>query len=219
MEARRRLTEEGRTLNEVVAAAIRADIITGRYAPGDRLAEERLATEHSVSRNPIREAIRRLESEGFVEVLPNRGATVGRVDERQAQELLQVRSALETLVIGLAAHNRTDEHLSALRSIVAAGCSAAAEDRLEELAELNAQFHATLAAASGNSTLAGIIRQLRDKIAWVYASKITVRAEDSWSEHAAMLDALEAGDEERVVELMRMHIANAETAYEVRHPG
>ncbi len=218
METRRRLSEDGRPLNEVVAGLIRADIITGRFAPGDRLAEERLAKQYSMSRNPIREAIRRLESEGFVEVLPNRGATVSRMTVERARELLQVRSALETLVVRLAATERTDAQLAALDRIVSDGQAAVADGRYEDLADLNSQFHALLADASTNHTLTTIISQLQDKIAWVYVSKLDARAEDSWAEHEAMLDAIRARDAELAVGLMAGHIANAEAAYEVRHP-
>lgn len=217
METRRRLSADGRPLHEVVAGRIRADIIAGEFEPGDRLAEERLAKQYSVSRNPIREAIRRLESEGFVEVLPNRGATVGRMTVERARELLQVRSALETLVVRLAATERNEEQLAELGRIVADGQAAVADGRYEDLAELNSRFHALLSESSGNHTLRSIICQLQDKIAWVYVSKLDARAEDSWAEHEAMLAAIEDGDADRAVGLMAGHIANAEAAYEVRH--
>lgn len=217
METRRRLSADGKPLHEVVAGRIRADIIGGHFEPGDRLTEERLASRYSVSRNPIREAIRRLESEGFVEALPNRGATVSQLSAQRASELLQVRSALETLVVSLAASRRDDSHIEQLRDVLAEGHRAVAGGSYDELADLNSRFHALLADASANLTLTTIIAQLRDKIAWVYVSELDARAEDSWAEHAAMLEAIEASDPERAVALMADHIANAEAAYVVRH--
>lgn len=217
MQQRRRPSPDGRPLNEVVADAIRAGIITGRYRPGDRLGEERLAAEYEVSRNPIREAIRRLESEGFVRVLPNRGATVGHLSDEQARELLQVRSALETLIVRLAAERRDAGRLAELRAIVAEGRAAAGAGRFEVLSAMNGRFHAELAAASGNATLAEMMAQLRDKIAWIYASEIERRATDSWAEHAELVAAIERGDVEGAGELMARHISNAEHAYVLRH--
>jgi DNA-binding GntR family transcriptional regulator len=214
---RRKLSVDGRPLNEVVCDAIRADIISGMLAPGLRLAEERLAQEYSVSRNPIREAIRRLESEGFVIVLPNRGATVARMDDDKAQELLQVRAALETVAVRLATERADPEVLAELRAIVASGRAAIERDDSAVLPELNSQFHTCLASASGNATLAGMIAQLRDKLTWVYATDLATRAEDSWDEHGEIVETIAAGDPVAAAARMEAHITNAEHAYVLRH--
>jgi DNA-binding GntR family transcriptional regulator len=217
VQQRRKLSEDGRTLNQVMTETIRRDIIAGRYKPGDRLGEERLAKDYAVSRNPVREAIRRLESEGFVAVLPNHGAKVCRMSDEQARELLQVRSALEILTVRLVVQRRDLERVRALRAIVAEGQAASAAGHLQNLSELNGRFHAELAAASGNATLAGMQAQMRDKIAWIYVSELATRAPASWEEHARIVDAIEAGAEAEAGRLMECHIDNTERAYVLRH--
>ena len=87
--------ESYRPLREVVAEEIRAMIVRGDLAPGERLLEDRLAEQLGVSRNPVREAIRSLEATGLVEVVPRRGAYVSRLDVEDARQLLEVRGILE----------------------------------------------------------------------------------------------------------------------------
>jgi len=117
-----------RTLREVVSDEIRQMIIAGDLAPGERLFEDRLAEQLGVSRNPVREALRALEGTGLVEVVPRRGAYVSRFEPDRARQLLDLRSVLESYAAELAARNRTDDDLLAMRDCIEQGRKATAEN-------------------------------------------------------------------------------------------
>lgn len=204
-----------RLLALAVLDELRAAIIAGEYAQGQRLVEEEIAARFDVSRNPIREALHTLSSEGFVELEPRRGARVAVIDQRRAGELFELRGPLEGLVAGLAARRRTSEGVAALRAIVAAADRTIAAGRLDELPVLNNEFHTGLAELARNDLLAHTLGHLSHIIRWLYAAKISQRAERSWAEHAAILDAIDAGDEQLAEQRGRDHIAAASSAYDL----
>ena len=199
-------------LVEVVATEIRTRILDGTWPQGTRLVETQVAAELGVSRNPVREAFRSLEADGFVELEPRKGARVALLSGEEAGHLFDVRGALEELAAGLAARHRSADHLATLRSILAAG-SAAAVERLEELPALNTRFHDTLSAAASNPQLTAIMGPLRDRIQWVYAARVRERAPSSWAEHTAIVDAIEARDEVTARRLAGEHNARAKAAF------
>lgn len=201
-------------LGEAVLDELRTAIIGGLYAPGARLVEEEIAARFDVSRNPIRDALRRLAAEGFVVIEPRRGARVATVDARNARDLFELRRPLEGLVAGLAARRATPAHVDALRDVVRRGSEAAAAGRLETLPALNTEFHGTLAVAADNSLLASTLGRLSDIIRWVYATRIRERSHQSWSEHAGIVDAVAAGDPATAERLGIEHITKALGAYE-----
>lgn len=196
--------------------AVREDIIRGVFAPGERLTEEALAARYGVSRVPVREALRVLEAEGFVEAKPYVGVFVKELSEAEAEDLLELRSVIEPMCAARAARNRTPEQLGRLKELVNLGWDAVREGRLEEVPRLNSRFHEVIAEASGSEVLGQMIRQLSQKIAWVYAVGLTLRAEDSWREHEEILAALSAGDADRASALLGQHILRATTAYRRR---
>ncbi|MEU0841034.1 GntR family transcriptional regulator [Streptomyces sp. NPDC005962] len=153
-----------------VCTAIRDDIISGICPPGSRLTEELLARRYGVSRVPVREALRTLESEGFVTTRRHAGACVAQPSEKEAADLLDIRALLEPLGAARAAQRRTEGHLKVLRGLVRLGQERARHGRLGELRSLGDWFHETLAQASGSPSLAGLLVQLRRKTAWVYAA-------------------------------------------------
>src|SRR5258706_16187640 len=106
-------------LRDLVATELRRLILDGTLPPGERLIEDRLAELFGVSRNPIREAIRMLEAEGFPDVTPRRGSFVARLDASQAGDLFEVRVALEPLGARLAAGKVSEEHTSRMKQILA----------------------------------------------------------------------------------------------------
>lgn len=207
-----RLTSHPR-LVELVAVELRRLIVTGHWAQGERLVETRVAEQLGVSRNPVREAMRSLQAEGFVEVQPRRGARVAVLDAAEVGHLLEVRGALEELAAGLAARRRTDAHVAELDDLVAKGQTIAAGGDIVELPPLNTRFHQLLAEASGNPQLDAVIRPLRDRIQWVYATRVHTRAEASWEEHAGIAVAIAEGDEARARSLAGAHIARATSAF------
>lgn len=197
-----------------IAANIREEILDGALAPGQRLQEQSLAGRYGVSRVPVRDALRRLEVERLVEVVPNRGAVVTAVTPEQASELLQVRTVLEELIAGHAAERRTDPELTALRAIVERGQRAVRGARPSDLVGLNTEFHQLLGRASHNPTATGLVEQLRPRIELVYAGKLPRRAQSSWAEHAAILDAVATQDVETATAAMRTHLLHAVAAWE-----
>ncbi len=196
-----------------VTSALRADIVAGVYPPGERLTEERLALAYGVSRVPVREAIRTLESEGFLRLVPYWGTVVAQLTSREVADLLEVRGALEVLAAHGAATHRSQADLIALAEVLADGEAAVQEGDLALLAELNTRFHLLLARASGNATLLDTLTTLSAKIQWVYASNISARARSSWQEHKAVLAAVRRGDPVAARSAVERHIGNARRAF------
>ncbi|MFI0777209.1 GntR family transcriptional regulator [Streptomyces sp. NPDC021212] len=223
-----------------VCAAIRDDIISGACPPGSRLTEELLARRYGVSRVPVREALRTLESEGFVTTRRHAGACVAQPSEKEAADVLDIRALLEPLGAARAAQRRTEGHLKVLRGLVRLGQERAERGRLGELRSLGDWFHETLAQASGSPSLAGLLVQLRRKTAWVYAvdparqaargaqavqgapgptggADPSVRAVESWAEHGAIVDAVARGDADRARELVAAHTERSLAEYRWRN--
>jgi len=224
-----------------VCTAIRDDIISGICPPGSRLTEELLARRYGVSRVPVREALRTLESEGFVTTRRHAGACVAQPSEKEAADLLDIRALLEPLGAARAAQRRTEGHLKVLRGLVRLGQERARHGRLGELRSLGDWFHETLAQASGSPSLAGLLVQLRRKTAWVYAADtarqaaqaapgaagvsggvsgsvdLSVRAVESWAEHGAIVDAVARGDADRARALAAAHTERSLSEYRLRN--
>ncbi|WP_416385363.1 GntR family transcriptional regulator [Streptomyces sp. NRRL B-1677] len=180
-----------------MCTAIRDDIVSGTFPPGSRLTEEVLARRYGVSRVPVREALRTLASEGFVTTRRHAGACVAEPTEQEAADLLEVRALLEPLGAARAAQRRTEAHLKVLRGLVRLGQERARGGRTGELRPLGDWFDETLAQASGSPSIAGLLTQLRLKIAWVYATEPPVRPVDTWELLGALVDAVARGDAER----------------------
>ncbi|WP_329029297.1 MULTISPECIES: GntR family transcriptional regulator [unclassified Streptomyces] len=180
-----------------VCTAIRDDIVSGVFERGSRLTEEVLARRYGVSRVPVREALRTLESEGFVVTRRHAGACVAEPSEQEAADLLEVRKLLEPLSAARAAQRRTEAHLKVLRGLVRLGQERARRGEGEDLRSLAAWFHETLAQASGSPGLIALLTQLRHKIAWMYAVDQPARPAEAWAEHGALVDAVARGDAER----------------------
>ncbi|MFJ9622405.1 GntR family transcriptional regulator [Streptomyces sp. NPDC101181] len=201
-----------------VCTAIRDDIVSGVYERGGRLTEELLARRYGVSRVPVREALRTLESEGFVVTRRHAGACVAEPTEQEAADLLEVRTLLEPLGAARAAQRRTDAHLKVLRGLVRLGQERARRGEGEDLRSLGGWFHETLAQASGSPGLIALLTQLRHKIAWMYTVEQPARPAESWAEHGAIVDAVARGDAERARALAAHHAERSTAAHRLRRP-
>lgn len=197
-------------LRDLVTDEIRRRILTGALPPGDRLVEDRLAEDLGVSRNPVREAIRVLATEGLVEVAPRRGAAVARPRPAHAEELFEVRVALEGLAARLAARRADDAALARLRAVLD---EQRAADQVGAVADLNTRFHTEVAAASGNDHLHQMVGPLLHRAQWVFLQTAYTRAGDSLSEHEKLFAAIAAGDEESAYALAVAHVAAARRSY------
>lgn len=200
-------------LRQAVVNAIRDRIISGTFPRGSRLGEETVAAALGVSRNPIREAFQILAAEGFIEIEPRRGAKVASIDAHRADEIFEVRQALEALVAGLAAERATPADVAELAAIVEEGEAAIARNALDELPHLNTRFHQHLCAIANNDILTGTLDQLSGIIRWIYAERLETRVRDSWYEHQRMSAAIAAGDAVTARRCAEDHVASAHAAF------
>lgn len=195
-------------LNTVLVDAIRDAIVSGRYQPGERLIEERLAEDFGVSRIPIREALRTLSAAGLVSIEPRKGATVTALSHQTAIEMIEVRATLEALNARLAARHIRTDLVARLQAVLERGNEAAARGAHDALARLNAEYHELLAEAGMNRILGDMMRQLRERTAGYFTSGADGAAR-TWQEHAAILGAVIGGDEERAAALASEHVLGA----------
>jgi DNA-binding GntR family transcriptional regulator len=197
---------EYRSKSDVVADALREEIRLGRLESGALLRQRDLADRFGVSPTPVREALRRLEAEGFVVSVLHRGAQVVRREQARLEENFLIRAALEPLAAKLAAERITADDLTELtrlheRLSAADGLDAAA------LAELNQAFHLRIYESAASPVLMTLLRLL-----WSSAGETPSRrrgAGESSAQHAAILDALRRGDGEAAAEKTRLHIEEA----------
>ena len=208
-----------------ISDRIRRDIIRGELVPGAKITEAALAARYGSSRVPVREALRALAAEGFVESRPYAGSTVARLDPDEAGDLFAVRETVEGATARRAAERSARQAASGtpdsawwetrrrLGEILAAGDLAAADGRLAELPELNLAFHRGIAELAGSVSLQALLAQLAGKIEWLYASDVGFRGRDSWSEHRPILAAVDAGDARGAEQLMRNHIRRSRQSW------
>lgn len=202
-------TAEARVpLRDQVREALQARIADGRLRPGDRLFEQDIAAEFGISRVPVREAIRMLQSDGFVEVLPRRrGVFVRGLDRRQAAELFEVREALEVFAAGLAAERGDSAAVERMGGLAVEARRAYSSGDIEGMTRANAAFHDQLVALSGNELLASILEPLHGRLAWLF--RLNLEPERVCTEHEELHAAIAAGDRERAAEVARRHVVSS----------
>ncbi|WP_327634972.1 GntR family transcriptional regulator [Kribbella sp. NBC_00482] len=199
-------------LREQVLAELRRRIVDGEYHEGERLTETRLADDFGVSRNPVREALRVVEAEGFVHILPRRGAVVATLDETAVRDLFAVRQQLETLAAGLAAERATPQGIATLRRLVEEANAAAKAEDFDQVAELNSEFHRAVIEVSGNRWLHSISAAMYHHVHWVFRVGAAQRAPHSTEEHMRLVEAIEAGDAAAASTAARLHVEAAAKA-------
>jgi DNA-binding GntR family transcriptional regulator len=201
--------EDHRPLRDKVVTELRRRIIECDYAPGHRLTEERLADDFGVSRNPVREAIRVLEREGFLVAVPRRGAVVASISASDVEDIFDVRMSLEVLAAQLAAQRIGRDDTAGLDRLVVAADAAVT---VADLTALNTAFHAEVCRLSGNPLLSGLMESLHDRLQWIYRQSAVDRAPHSWAEHEALAAAIRAGDVEAAVHAAHTHVLAAREA-------
>jgi DNA-binding GntR family transcriptional regulator len=199
-------------LHDQVLSALRAAIINGDYEPGQRLTEDRLAADFGVSRNPVREALRVAQTEGFVVSVPRRGAVVASPSPTAVRDMFAVRERLEPLAARLAAERAGAAGVAGLREMLDQAREATDADDLSRVAELNSALHLRILHLSGNPWLTSIATSLYLHVQWVFRLGAADRAPHSWREHIALVDAIEAGDPELAERCATSHVAAASRA-------
>ena len=191
---------------------LRHRIITKQLKPGQRLPEVTIAVQMGVSRTPVREALRRLASEGLVIIIPNSGARLAAPTAKEIEDTFLVREQLECLAISLAAERVGERHLRRLEEAIVEESRAIDHRDLEVYLEVNESFHKTVADASGNKVLAEYVENILARTnAYIvfydpFYKTETIPTVDA---HKEILVALRSHDGERCVKLMRRHLSEA----------
>jgi len=199
-------------LREAVFEAVRDAIISGKFKPGERLMEVRLAEEMGVSRTPVREAIRKLELEGFVKMMPHKGAYVAKISVKDVIDVFEVRAVLEALAARLAAKRITKDELNQLKRAVLSIADAADGHDIEETIKVDTGFHDIIYKASRNDKLIQFITHLKEQMKRFRATSLALpgRTKMALEEHENIVQALCERNEDLAADLSRKHIQNAE---------
>lgn len=202
----------GQQRAEFAYVQLRDAIHNGQLHPGERIRETDLAGWLNVSRTPIREALRRLESEGLATRAPRRGLIVTELDPQQILELYALRETLEGMAAGLAARYASDHEIASMRQLLA--LQKAAGNHAAELAVLNRRFHEALYQAGRNRYLLQALGSLRDALALLRETTYAVpgRPAEALAEHRRIVDAVRRQDAVGADEAARRHIRSAANA-------
>lgn len=200
---------ENRSLRDRVLDALREAIITGEFKPGQPLVETDLAVSLGVSRAPLREALQILSTEGLVETVPYRGTTVRRLSRTDIEELYSLRSLLETFAIRRVIEQRNPEHVVRLRKYFEDMLAAAEGGDLKQVNQIDRQFHDTLIELSGHSLLLTSWNVVSMRVRQVMAllNRRNSNLKKIAYNHVPIIDAIEAGEIEKAVQLMEKHVA------------
>ena len=199
-------------LRDVVFNTLRQGILTGELKPGERLMEIHLANRLGVSRTPIREAIRMLELEGLVTMIPRRGAEVSRISKQDLRDVLEVRRALDALAVRLACDRITPEEKSALKEAAADFERSTKTKDATTIAKADVRFHDIILGASDNKRLVQLVNNLAERVyryrlEYIKDSRNHQRLID---EHEEILNWIEQGEKERAQTAIETHIDNQE---------
>ena len=201
-------------LRDVVFNTLRQAILKGELKPGERLMEIALAERLGVSRTPIREAMRKLEQEGLVVMIPRRGAQVANITEKDLNDVLEVRIALENVAIEKACARMTEEEMRRLWLAAKEFEHTIAEGNLVKLAEADVAFHEVIYQASDNKRLIQVLNNMREQI-YRYRVEYLKDVESRKTlveEHYAVYRALKARNQQQAVKDICIHIVNQQNA-------
>ena len=199
-------------LRDVVFNTLRQAIITGEFAPGERLMEIALAERLGVSRTPVREAIRKLELEGLVVMIPRKGAEVAQITEKDLRDSLEVRCNLEELAVKLACERITGEGEEKLKLALEDFKQAVEKQDFQNIVDSDIAFHDVIFEATQNHRLMQIASNLREQ---VYRYRVQYIKDDKLhpvleEEHRMIVDYILKKDVQNAVNTMKKHIINQE---------
>jgi DNA-binding GntR family transcriptional regulator len=199
-------------LRDVVFNTLRQSILRGELEPGERLMEISLANKLGVSRTPIREAIRKLELEGLVTMIPRKGAIVASISEKDMKDVLEVRVTLDELAAGLACRNFTDEGIESLKAAEVRFENAVISHTIMEIVDADVAFHDVIYDYTNNARLIQMINNLRETMYRYRLEYIKDARNHSIliHEHNDIIEAFMRRDEESAKRFIRIHISNQE---------
>ncbi len=200
-------------LREVVFNTLKEAIITGELKPGERLMEVQLSEKIGVSRTPVREAIRKLELEGLVEMIPRKGAHVAEITTKDIMDVLEVRATLDGLATALSAERITESELSSLKNVLTQLTTYIEKENLQGSIKKDVEFHEVIYKSSRNDKLIQIINNLREQVHRfrVIYMKDYSSPKDLIEEHIRIYDAISRRDPELARNVAIEHIKNQET--------
>lgn len=211
--------EDNYSLSSRVFHTIRENILSGKYATDEELKEKTIGEEMGVSRTPVREALRQLELEGLVSIIPNKGAYVVGISEKDIKDIYEIRSRLEGLCARWAAENITKEQLDELEENIYLSDFHTSKENYEQVVELDSKFHEILYNASGSKELRHVLLDFHHYVQRV--RKITLaepeRAVRSNEEHRKLVEALKLHDADLAEKLANEHVLN--TISNIDHYG
>ncbi len=197
-------------LRDVVFKTLRQGILTGELKPGERLMEIHLADRLGVSRTPIREAIRKLELEGLVTMIPRRGAEVAQISAKNLKDVLEVRQALDALGVELACERITEEGLKELKEACDHFAKVTETKDATVITKADVALHDVIIRATGNERLQQMISNLAEQM---YRYRFEYIKDSSYhalliEEHRRIYESIAARDKERAVKEIQEHINN-----------
>jgi len=199
------------SLKDRVHQNIKFQIIRGTLKPGTRLPEEELSKAMNISRAPIREAFNRLEEEGFVTIIPRKGAAVSKITAQVIEDIFEIRETLESLAvrksIGKISIEKLEKVGEGFKNFVNKPTSA--ENCIQYLV-LDKKFHDLLSQNCGNKKLIELLANLQEQIHWlrnISLKRITFAG--SVKEHLAIIEALKKNDEELIIKVLLQHLERA----------
>ena len=202
--------EDNYSLSSRVFHTIRENILSGKYETDEELKEKSIGEELGVSRTPVREALRQLELEGLVTIIPNKGAYVVGISQKDIRDIYEIRSRLEGLCARWAAENITKEQLDELEENIYLSDFHSTKGNSEQVVELDNRFHEILYNASGSKELRHILTDFHHYVQRV--RKITLAAQEraisSNDEHRKIVEALKVHDADLAEKLANAHMMN-----------
>ena len=194
-------------LRDVVFNTLRQAILRGELKPGERLMEIQLANKLGVSRTPIREAIRKLELEGLVLMIPRKGAEVADISEKSLRDVLEVRRALEELAVRLTCEKITKAQIRELRESAEEFKKILRSSDITQIAEADVRFHDIIYMATDNQKLIQLLNNLRDRYRIEYLKRPEVYPQLT-AEHEEIIRRIERKEKEEACEIVCKHIDN-----------
>lgn len=201
-------TSQDYSLSGKVFRTLSEQILSGKYQTGDELREVTVGKELGVSRTPVREAFRKLELEGLVTSIPNKGTYVNGISRDDVQDIYMIRSRLEGLAARLATRRITPEQINEMEEMIFLSEFYLKKGMTEQLSNLDGKFHFILYGACGSRMLKNVLTDFHRyvQMARRMSVKVENRAEKSIREHSQILAAIRDQDEDRAERLMEEHI-------------
>ncbi|WP_454652728.1 GntR family transcriptional regulator [Bradyrhizobium liaoningense] len=198
----------GANLPDQLAAAISTAIISGAFRPGDRVHPDEIAEHFEISKIPVREALRTVEANGWIRSRVRRGTFVASPSIDELKQVFETRMLLEPGLARLAAARRTAEQVKELEGVIGRTRKALQRKDTVGLAEANSEFHALVAACSGNIFAQQILRNIELRIRWYFSSVPLGRSRHTVEEHFAIFEAIRNADADAAVTATERHLLN-----------